>query len=141
MKRQILISALAFLSLVACTCGKNMPCEKKVLDGYRPVVFFAFDSAELTSQAKATLKQMVEHNNDYSHQKVRITGYTDSTGSPEYNMKLGERRALAVQNYLLSLGIQPRQIEIVSDGENDPMATNSTAAGRAENRRAVVKFY
>lgn len=141
MKKQILIGAMALLSLAACAGKKDLPCGKKVAETYRPVVFFAFDSAELAPQAKMTLDQIAKHVGDCPHQKMRVIGYTDSTGSPEYNMKLGEERAIAVQNYLLGMGFKPTQIEVISNGQHDPMATNATSVGRAENRRAVVKFY
>ena len=141
MKKQVLIAAITLLSLTACGGNEHFPCKKNIEQNYRPMVFFAVNSAELTSHSKMELGRIVKHMGNCPHQKIRVIGYTDSTGSSNYNMMLGEKRALAVQDYLLSLGVHPKQIEIISEGENDPIASNSTASGRSENRRAVVKFY
>ena len=71
---------------------------------------------------------------------IHVTGYTDNIGTPEYNMQLGQERALSVQNYLIGMGINANRIHIKSKGENDPAACNSTEEGRMQNRRAVIKF-
>ena len=141
MKKQVLIAAITLLSLTACGGNEHFPCKKNIEQNYRPMVFFAVNSAELTSHSKMELGRIVKHMGNCKKKKIRVIGYTDSTGSSNYNMMLGEKRALAVQDYLLSLGVHPKQIEIISEGENDPIASNSTASGRSENRRAVVKFY
>lgn len=140
MKKQILIGAMALLTLGACST-KHLPCGQPVPETYRPVVYFDWDSAVLTPQAISILNEMSEHTGKCPRHKMRVTGYADNTGNPNYNVKLAQDRALAVQNYLLSIGYKPEQIQIVSDGDRDPVASNETAAGRAENRRAVVKFY
>jgi OOP family OmpA-OmpF porin len=72
--------------------------------------------------------------------RVEIRGYTDSVGNPEYNKKLSERRAIAVKDYLESHGVAPGILTAQGFGEENPIATNKTAAGRAENRRVTVQF-
>lgn len=69
---------------------------------------------------------------------ITITGYTDSVGSDEYNMKLGMARAMSVQTYLAAHGVEASRMVADSKGEADPVAPNSTAAGRALNRRVVI---
>ena len=67
---------------------------------------------------------------------VTIEGHTDSIGTSEYNLALGERRSNSVRDYLLKRGIAAGRMRTVSYGEERPIATNDTAAGRAMNRRA-----
>jgi outer membrane protein OmpA-like peptidoglycan-associated protein len=69
---------------------------------------------------------------------ITITGYTDSVGSEAYNMKLGMARATSVRNYLASKGVDASRMTADSKGEADPIASNSTAEGRQQNRRVVI---
>lgn len=71
---------------------------------------------------------------------VRIAGYTDSTGSAEYNLGLSNRRAAAVRNYLQSHGISPNRLVNIGYGEKDPIASNATKQGRAKNRRVEINL-
>ncbi len=71
----------------------------------------------------------------YPGLKVQVEGYTDSTGSDELNQKLSENRAGAVKDFLVSQGVSPANIASEGFGKNDPVADNSTTAGRAQNRR------
>ena len=69
-----------------------------------------------------------------------IEGHTDATGPDEYNMKLGEDRAMAVRNYLHDQhGIALNRMQVISYGETKPVADNKTKDGRAQNRRVVIK--
>lgn len=70
--------------------------------------------------------------------KVEIQGHTDSTGSPAYNLKLSQRRADSVRDYLLSQGVPEDQLQTKGYGQTQPVATNKTAEGRAKNRRVVM---
>ncbi|HCR13267.1 MAG TPA: hypothetical protein DIU49_08385, partial [Desulfovibrio sp.] len=75
-----------------------------------------------------------------SGMKVILEGHTDSIGTEQYNMKLGQRRADSVKSFFVKKGIDASRIETISFGESDPVATNKTAQGRALNRRCVIKF-
>ncbi|NDU86096.1 MAG: OmpA family protein, partial [Ferrovum sp.] len=75
-----------------------------------------------------------------SIKKVKIAGYTDSIGSAKYNLKLSEKRADAVKSYLVSKGIPASRIHTEGHGLNDPVASNKTREGRAQNRRAEIWF-
>jgi hypothetical protein len=69
---------------------------------------------------------------------MQVEGYTDSVGSDEYNLKLSQERATAVQAFLISQGVQPGSISSQGYGKADPVADNSTNSGRAENRRVAM---
>jgi OOP family OmpA-OmpF porin len=71
---------------------------------------------------------------------MRIEGHTDSSGPEAYNLQLSQRRAQAVADYILSqsYNVRSADIEVLGKGESDPIASNATAAGRAENRRVLV---
>jgi len=101
---------------------------------------FAFNKAELLPKAFASLSgisETLKANSDYS---ARIEGYTDSIGSEEYNLKLSERRAQAVADYLASKGVNRSQLQVVPMGEANPVASNKTKTGRAANRRVEIKI-
>jgi OmpA-OmpF porin, OOP family len=99
---------------------------------------FAFDSSKLTSEGEAILDEAVAVLNQNPDINVRIEGHTDSVGSDAYNMKLGQRRADTVRNYLVSKGISKDRMTTRSFGESVPVASNDTEAGRAQNRRVEI---
>ena len=70
---------------------------------------------------------------------MKITGYTDSVGSSAYNKKLSLKRAEAVRDYLVSLGVDANKLEVAGEGMANPVADNKTAGGRAKNRRVEVE--
>ncbi|HWP67620.1 MAG TPA: OmpA family protein [Candidatus Limnocylindria bacterium] len=99
---------------------------------------FAFDSARLTPEGEAILDQAIATLEKHPQINVRIEGHTDSIGSEAYNMKLGQRRADAVESYLVSHGISASRLSTVSYGESRPVASNDTEEGRAQNRRTEL---
>lgn len=99
------------------------------------MVNFGFDSSNLTSSAKTNLDKLAQVLKNNPDTNINIYGYTDSKGSDSYNLSLSERRANAVKSYLVSKGISSSRIFAMGRGENDPVASNDTEAGRAENRR------
>lgn len=102
-------------------------------------VNFAFNSAELTSKAKARLDEDVQILLRNKNLKVQVAGHTDSTGTEAYNMGLSQRRAESVRNYLISKGAIAANLTAKGYGESDPVASNATEAGRAENRRVEFR--
>jgi OOP family OmpA-OmpF porin len=98
-------------------------------------VNFAFDSAKLTSESEAILDQAVKALKDASTVTVRVEGHTDSVGSEQYNLRLSQRRAEAVVEYLVSQGVEPGRVEPAGYGESQPTASNATEEGRHKNRR------
>jgi len=104
-------------------------------------VRFSFDQAELPDAAKARLDELIAKVKAYDKAVyIEVEGHTDNIGSPEYNLTLGERRAEAVKRYLNQAGRLPlHAINVISYGENQPVADNATPDGRAQNRRVVIK--
>jgi len=98
-------------------------------------VNFDLNKATLTSTAKANLDKLVPVFNEYPDTDIQIFGYTDSSGSDEYNLNLSEQRAAAVRTYLGGKGIKTARIVAKGMGEADPIADNTTKDGMAKNRR------
>lgn len=98
-------------------------------------VRFATGKATLTSTAKANLDKLVPVFKEYADTNIQIYGYTDSTGSPEFNLTLSQKRAESVKNYLASNGLVSSRFKTTGLGIADPIATNDTADGRTQNRR------
>ncbi|STY91415.1 peptidoglycan-associated lipoprotein Pal [Moraxella bovis] len=104
------------------------------------VVHFDFDSDAIRADAAAILDQQAQFLNTNQGARVQIAGHTDERGTREYNMSLGERRAAAVRSYLASKGVNTANIEILSFGEEQPVATGSNEASWAQNRRAELSY-
>ena len=101
-------------------------------------VHFATDSAVLTDQDKALLDKMIVTLKRLHFVDGEVDGYTDSTGSAKYNQGLSERRAQAVADYLTSNGVSEHRMVVKGYGQENPVADNKTAEGRAHNRRVVL---
>jgi len=99
------------------------------------IVNFAFDSSNLSETAKANLDKLATVLTNNPDTNINIYGYTDSKGADDYNLKLSDRRAAAVKSYLSSKGIAASRMFTMGMGEQNPVATNDTDAGRAQNRR------
>lgn len=99
------------------------------------IVNFAFDSSNLTSAAKTNLDKLAKVLKNNPDTNINIYGHTDSKGSDSYNLALSERRANAVKSYLSSKGIFSSRMIATGMGESNPVATNDTESGRAQNRR------
>jgi len=100
---------------------------------------FAFDSAELTAEDKATLDGVATRLKDLQFVEGTATGHTDSVGTAEYNQKLSERRAQAVVDYLAAKGVGQGRIKAIGMGLTKPIADNATEEGRAQNRRVTIR--
>ncbi|GEK73475.1 MULTISPECIES: OmpA family protein [Halomonas] len=101
-------------------------------------VTFGFDSSELTMQARNALNDVSSVLTQYPETRVNIAGHTDSTGDASYNQRLSERRAQAVGSYLSQSGVASNRLYMNGYGENQPVASNETEAGRAQNRRVEI---
>src|SRR6202048_5110599 len=98
-------------------------------------VYFAFDSFEIQSSETEKLRQIASFMKGASN-SVILAGFTDERGTEEYNRGLGERRAQAARNYLLSEGVSPSRIQTVSFGQEMPAAPGHDESAWAKNRRA-----
>lgn len=99
-------------------------------------IHFAYNQFTLEDAARATLEQNAIYLRNNSAVKIVIEGHCDERGSDEYNLALGERRALAAKNYLVSLGIAADRMRVISYGEEKPLVAESNEAAWAKNRRA-----
>jgi peptidoglycan-associated lipoprotein len=98
--------------------------------------FFDFNKADIREDARQALTRTAEFLRSYPQVKVTIEGHCDERGSTEYNLGLGERRAQAAKNYLISLGIAAGRMETVSWGKERPFCTEHTEQCWQLNRRA-----
>ena len=98
-------------------------------------VFFGLDSAELDEAGRATAAANAEVLKKYSSWVVTIEGHCDERGTPEYNLALGERRAVAVKTFLVSLGVPPDRVRTVSYGKEFPFDPAKTDEAYSQNRR------
>jgi outer membrane protein OmpA-like peptidoglycan-associated protein len=114
------------------------------LDNYKQIadssVTFGFDKSTLTRKDKAQLDQLADQLTSTRGYILEITGGTDSTGSAQYNYNLSQKRAEAVVQYLAAkYNIPPHKFYLIGIGEDQEVASNRTAAGRAKNRRVTVQ--
>jgi outer membrane protein OmpA-like peptidoglycan-associated protein len=105
---------------------------------FKSDVLFSINSASLKPGAYGELDRVAKVLNQYPQTTITIAGYTDSTGTEEYNQKLSERRSEAVKNALVGMGVNPSRMTAIGYGENRPIADNSTEYGRQMNRRVEI---
>ena len=102
--------------------------------------FFALDSVELNQESRGTIQKNSEYMKRRMSTKIMVEGHADSRGTNEYNLALAERRAGAVRDYLVSLGIAADRITIVSKGEEAPFCTEESESCWQQNRRGHFLF-
>lgn len=98
-------------------------------------VYFDYDSSALRDDARATLARSADVIKQIPGVIIQLAGHCDERGTQEYNLALGDRRATAVRDYLISLGIPANQLLTVSYGEEQPAATGSDESAWSQNRR------
>jgi peptidoglycan-associated lipoprotein len=104
------------------------------------MIFFAFDSFELTPESRDVLTSKADTLKKYSLFNIVIEGHCDERGTSEYNLALGERRAKAAQQFLSQLGISDGRMTIVSYGKERPLDPGKTEAAWSKNRRDEFKI-
>jgi outer membrane protein OmpA-like peptidoglycan-associated protein len=102
---------------------------------------FDVDKADLKDHSRAELAKLAAILNKYDDTNILLAGHTDSTGSDEYNLKLSRRRAKAVSDYLFVQNINAERFTVNGYGKSDPIASNDTVDGRAQNRRVEVAIW
>ncbi len=117
-------------------------CESRLardfVENTTDTVFFAFDSSTLSSEAQAALDTQVAWLKNHEDVNVIVQGHCDDRGTREYNLALGERRANAVKQYLVSQGIEESRISTISYGKERPAVLGNNEAAWAQNRRAIT---
>ena len=99
-------------------------------------IFFDYDSSNIRENAKSTLANISKWMNDNASKHLLIEGHCDERGTKEYNLALGEQRALSVRRYLTGLGIEPKNLHTISYGEERPAAKGHDETSWGKNRRA-----
>ena len=103
-------------------------------------VTFATNSANITSEFYAPLNDLARSFQQYDQNTIEIVGHTDSTGSRQLNLNLSQRRAQSVADYLSSQGVNRGRMSVHGAGPDQPIASNSTAQGRQDNRRVEINL-
>ena len=143
--KSIKILALLFM-VVFAACSKTAPVEptgqqdlaaidvaaQQITDG---IIYFDFDKYDIKDEYREVLNQKAAIMRQFPSIRVRIEGHTDERGTQEYNLALGERRAKAAYEYLVLLGVNPNQLEIISYGKEKPVVDGSNEQAWSANRR------
>lgn len=101
-------------------------------------LLFASDSAAVSGQAQNDLYGLAQNLQQYPNSRVEIYGHTDSTASEAYNLDLSQRRAQSVGGILSAAGVSSARLAMIGRGESQPVASNNTEAGKAQNRRVEI---
>ena len=148
MKLKLLAPLLvvAFLSLSLSGCKKEptptaSASKTPAVMNFDEAALFEFDKADLRPSGKEQLSAYREKAKAdlSSAEKVRVVGYTDNTGTAEHNSKLSQQRAEVVRDYLVSVGVDAKNLEAVGAADANPIADNSTKEGQAKNRRVEIE--
>ena len=102
-------------------------------------VFFETNSSSVTGSAQDTLSRQASWLQQYQNVSVTVEGHADERGTREYNLALGERRATAIKNYLVNLGVDPRRVSTISYGKERPVELGSNPSSWSKNRRGVTR--
>ena len=116
----------------------NAPGTAEGLTQIGDRVFFEFNSSEMNAEGRETLDRQALWMKKYPAIKVIVEGHCDERGTREYNIALGERRAMAAKNYLVAEGVKSKRIKTVSYGKERPAALGHDEEAWAQNRRAVT---
>ena len=147
--KNTLLVLFATLILSACsTAKKSADIEGDVYTGKETVeflatgvpdrVFFATNKSSLTTASRATLRKQANFLRKNKNLNVTIEGHADERGTREYNLALGERRANAARDYLMTYGISGKRISVISYGKEKPVNPKSSAVAWSQNRRSVT---
>lgn len=115
--------------------SNNLSAIKLVLGD---AILFPTGSYTLSADAQAVLSKVAYNLDQYPNTDVTVVGYTDNTGTQAVNDKLSLERAQSVENFLEMHGVAANRLKAIGDGWNNPIASNATAAGRAQNRRVEI---
>jgi peptidoglycan-associated lipoprotein len=147
--KNILLVLFATLILSACSTAKKSgnidgdvytgkETVKYLASGVPDRVFFATNKSSLTTASRATLRKQATYLRKNKNLNVTIEGHADERGTREFNLALGERRANAAKDYLMTYGISGKRISVISYGKEKPINPASTPLAWSQNRRSVT---
>tara|TARA_B100000029_G_C17287249_1_gene855669 strand:+ start:214 stop:696 length:483 start_codon:yes stop_codon:yes gene_type:complete len=148
--KRILLVVLASLALTACATQKKQPGQMQgdvytgtdtveyLAAGVADRVFFATNKSTLTTASRDTLRKQAAWMRKKKDMTFTIEGHADERGTREYNLALGERRANAVKDYLMTYGISGSRLSVISYGKERPVNSGSNPLAWSQNRRSVT---
>ena len=148
--KNLMLVAFASFALTACAATKKSTSQiqsdvytgtdtvKYLATGVKDRVFFATNKSTLTTASRDTLRKQAAWMRKKSDVSVVLEGHADERGTREYNLALGERRANAVKDYLMTYGISGSRISVISYGKERPVNSGSTPLAWSQNRRSVT---
>ena len=147
--KNILVVIFATLVLSACSTAKKSgnidgdvytgkETVKYLASGVPDRIFFATNKSSLTTASRATLRKQATYLRKNKNLNVTVEGHADERGTREYNLALGERRANAARDYLMTYGISGKRISVISYGKEKPVNPTSTPLAWSQNRRSVT---
>ena len=148
--KNLIIAILACLALSACATKKVSTGQMQgdvytgtdtveyLASGVPDRVFFATNESVLTTASRETLRKQAAWLRKNSKINIVLEGHADERGTREYNLALGERRANAVKDYLMTYGISGKRMSVISYGKERPVNTESTPLAWSQNRRSVT---
>ena len=146
--RNLLLILFATFALSACSTAKKSSTSGDVYTGKETVkylasgvadrVFFATNRSTLTTASRATLRKQADYLRKNKKLKVVIEGHADERGTREYNLALGEKRANAAKDYLMTYGISGKRVNVISYGKEKPVNPASNPLAWSQNRRSVT---
>ena len=147
--KNLLLVIFTTLLLSACSTAKKTGSAgddaytgketvKYLASGVPDRVFFATNKSSLTTASRATLRKQATYLRKNKKLNVTIEGHADERGTREYNLALGERRANAARDYLMTYGISGKRISVISYGKEKPVNAASTPLAWSQNRRSVT---
>ena len=148
--KNIILVLIATLALSACTAVKKPGVSsggdvytgsdtvEYLATGVADRVFFATNKTSLTTAARETLRKQATYLRKNKNLNVVLEGHADERGTREYNLALGERRANAAKDYLMTYGISGKRVSVISYGKERPVNTASTPLAWSQNRRSVT---
>jgi len=132
-------SAEIATATAAATTAEEIFAKKTLdeLNAERPLadVFFDYDKSDLKDEARSSLQKNADWLKKWTSTKITVEGHCDSRGTAEYNLALGERRATAVKDYLVTLGVPADRVLVITKGKEQPFCTQETDECWAQNRR------
>jgi peptidoglycan-associated lipoprotein len=148
--KKLMLVAFASFALTACATTKKSTSQLQgdvytgtdtveyLATGVKDRVFFATNKSTLTTASRDTLRKQAAWMRKKSDVSVVLEGHADERGTREYNLALGERRANAVKDYLMTYGISGSRISVISYGKERPVNSGSTPLAWSQNRRSVT---
>ena len=147
--KNVLLVVFATLILSACSTAKKSgnidgdvytgkETVKFLASGVPDRIFFATNKSSLTTASRATLRKQATYLRKNKSLNVTIEGHADERGTREYNLALGERRANAAKDYLMTYGISSNRISVISYGKERPVDSGSNPLAWSKNRRSVT---